>query len=241
VVNRAGNAGVPPAWAPYRVRVPVHVQQWTHIAFLHWAIAPHDITPLLPHGLTPLTYDGMAWVGVIPFIIRVRPPGIPIVPPGWAFPETNVRTYVCGPDGRQGVWFLHMEVTATWFAVALRQVGLPYVRQPMAVEIGDERIVYTSKPRRSRMVVRPRGKLQQGGGPFERFLTARWGAFHRRGPLVAFTPVEHEPWAVRTAEVETCEVDPLFHAAGLQPPTGPPVAHMSPGVTSRIGVPRRVA
>lgn len=240
MVNRSSDSAVPPASAPYRVRVPVNIHQWAHISFLHWPVAPRDIASRLPEGLQPVTYDGMAWVGVTPFFIRVRPPGIPIVPPRWAFPETNVRTYVSGPGGRQGVWFLHMEVTAWWFVVTLRQVGLPYVRQRMAVEVDDDRIVYTSEPSRYRVVVRPGDPLPPGGGPFERFLTARWGAFHRRGPLLLFTPVDHEPWALRTAHVETFDVDALFHAAGLPPPTGSPVVHMSPGVTTRVGVPRLV-
>jgi hypothetical protein len=220
--------------------VPVNIHQWMHISFLHWPVAAHDVASRLPAGLEPVTYDGTAWVGITPFFIRVRPPGIPIVPPRWAFPETNVRTYVTGPGGLQGVWFLHMEVTAWWFVATLRQVGLPYVRQRMAVAVEDDRIVYTSEPIRYRVVVRPGDPLPPGGGPFERFLTARWGAFHRRGPLLLYTPVDHEPWALRTAQVETSDVGVLFAAAGLQPPAGLPVGHMSPGVTTRVGVPRRV-
>lgn len=242
------DGGVPPAAPPHRVRMPVNIHHWDDISFLHWPFEPEQITRLLPAGLTPVTWGGAAWVGVTPFFIRVRPPGVPVVPPRSSFPETNVRTYVAGPDGRQGLWFLHMEVTALWFVATLRAVGLPYVRRRMSVEVHDDRIIYESASRHAsssdgghRIVVRP-GRLLRPpeGGPFERFLTARWGAYHRRGPLLLYTPVEHPPWSLRHGQVETCEVDGLFRAAGLPPPDGPPVCHLSSGVAVKVGVPRRV-
>lgn len=238
----------PPAAPPHRVRLPVNVHRWDHISFLHWRFEPHRIASLLPTALTPLIWDGAAWVGVTPFFIAVRPPGLPFTPPGWAFPETNVRTYVRGPDGREGLWFLHMEVTALWFVAILRAIGLPYVRQRMSVEIGDRRNRYISTPRHAgspeggghRIVVRPAAPLQPpSGGPFERFLTARWGAYHRRGPLLLHTPVDHPPWPLRHGDVEICEVGGLFRAAGLDTPQEPPLCHVSPGVTVKIGPPRR--
>jgi len=245
--SSSSDGDAPPATAPHTVRLPVNIHQWNDISFLHWPVEPRDLTRLLPAELTPLTWDGSAWVGVTPFFIRVRPPGVPVVPPGWAFPETNVRTYVKDADGREGLWFLHMEVTALWFVATLRAFGLPYVQRRMTVEVGDERNVYVSRSRRAsspgghRIVVRPGSWVRPaGGGPFERFLTARWGAYHRRGALL-YTPVDHPPWPLRRADVETCEVDGLFRAAGLAPPTGPPVCHSSPGTTVKVGVPRRVA
>jgi len=224
----------------------VNVHHWDDISFLHWPFAPSVIASLVPPKTTVLTHDGMAWVGVTPFFIRVRPPRIPVVPPGWAFPETNVRTYVAGPDGREGVWFLHMEVTALWFVATLRTLGFPYVRRRMTVDAGDDRVEYRSRPRPPstagghHIVVRPGTQLPRGGGPEERFFTARWAAYHEQGPALFCTPVEHPPWPLQAAEVETCEVDGLFRSVGLPAPVGPPVAHFSPGVTVRVGRPRIV-
>jgi uncharacterized protein len=48
-------------------------------------------------------YDGMAWVSLTPFLMAaVRPAGVPIEPGFSTFPETNLRTYVRRPDGRDG-------------------------------------------------------------------------------------------------------------------------------------------
>jgi uncharacterized protein len=77
-----------------------------------------------------------------------------------------------------------------------------------------------------------------GGAARDRFLTARWGAYHRRGPLL-YTPADHPPWPLRAAAVECSDVDELLASAGL-PPLGPPaLAHYSPGVTVKIGRPQR--
>lgn len=245
---RTRDGGAPPAAPPHTVRAPVNIHHWDDISFLHWRFEPRDIARRLPDRLALLTFDGAAWVGVTPFWIRVRPPGVPIVPPRWAFPETNVRTYVTGPDGREGVWFLRMEVTALWFVAVLRSIGLPYVWQRMSVDVGDAGISYRSRPRGPWsggggrvIVVRPGEALDPPeGGPAERFLTARWGAYHTRGPVLLYTPVEHPRWPLRTATVGACEVGALFRAAGLPAPVGPPVTHFSPGVTVGVGLPRIV-
>ena len=147
-------------------------------------------------------------------------------------------------NGGEGLWFLHMEVSARWFMATLRAFGLPYVRRRMSVEILGDRNVYVSQPRDvggHRIVVRPGDALQPpSGGPFERFLTARWGAYHRRGPLLVHTPVDHPPWPLRRGIAETHEVAGLFRAVGLPPPRTIPVCHVSPGTVVRVGPPRRV-
>lgn len=252
-----GESEVPPPSAPHRVRLPVNVHEWNHITFLHWPFDPEVLAPLVPDETDVLTYDGSAWVGVTPFRITVRPPCLPgrnatgAGLPGWlpvrcTFPETNVRTYVANGD-RQGLWFLRMEVTAAWFVATLRMIGLPYVRQAMSVEAGDERMEYRSAASPAgqgghHIAVRPGEPLEPPtGGAFARFLTARWGTFHRRGPALLYTPVQHPPWSLATAAVETCDVAGLFRSAGLPAPTGPPVVHVSEGVTAKVGRPRLVS
>jgi uncharacterized protein YqjF (DUF2071 family) len=234
--------------APHHVSVPVNVHRWDNISFLHWPFDPAEVARLVPDGLRVLTFDGSAWVSVTPFYIHVRPAGVPVTPPGCAFPETNVRTYVAGPDGREGVWFLHMEVTALWFVATLRAIGLPYVRQRMSVDIQRDEIKhYVSKPGPlirgggHDITVRPGAPLAppEGAG-LDRFLTARWGAYHRQGPALMYTPVDHPPWPLQAAEADTWHVTELFHAAGLSPPSQAPIAHFSKGVTVRVGWPRLV-
>jgi uncharacterized protein len=180
----------------------------------------------------------MAWVGVTPFRIHVRPLGLR---PGTSFPETNVRTYVVGPDGRRAIWFLHMEVTARWFVAALRVLGLPYVHRSMEIHDAAGVLRYRSRSEDAGghdIVVRPGDPLDPlTGDPLEQFLTARWTAYHRVGPMLLRTPVHHPPWSLRSATAEHCDVSGLFDAAGLPQPTSEPHVRFSDGVDVRVGWP----
>jgi uncharacterized protein YqjF (DUF2071 family) len=224
--------------------VPVNVHHWDDIAFLHWRVDPEAVQALLPADLRVDRYDGSAWVGLTPFFIRVRPLGVPLILPGWSFPETNLRTYVVGPDGRHGIWFLRMEVTAAWFAAALRTLGLPYVRQNMTVDATADQVRYRSWP------VKPGGAgghditvrrgaplVPPSGGALEQFLTARWDAYHRVGRRLLRTTVEHPPWQLQSAAVENCGVSSMFDAVGLSTPPDAPLVHISPGVVVRVAPP----
>ena len=56
-------------------------QRWSRLLFLHWPVAAAEIRPLLPRGLTLDTYDGQAWVGLVPFVVTgARPVFAPAIP-----------------------------------------------------------------------------------------------------------------------------------------------------------------
>jgi uncharacterized protein YqjF (DUF2071 family) len=65
------------------------------------------IAPLLPAELSLDTWEGDAWVGLVPFHMSgVRPRWSPW---GVRFLETNVRTYVHFRGREPGVWFFSLE------------------------------------------------------------------------------------------------------------------------------------
>jgi hypothetical protein len=82
-------------------------QTWSCLAFLHWSYEPRVLARLLPGRLRP-HLRRRAWVGLTPFLLEgLRTPVAP-VPPWFArFPETNVRTYVVGPD--DGLWSFSLD------------------------------------------------------------------------------------------------------------------------------------
>jgi uncharacterized protein len=85
-------------------------QSWRWLSFLHWSYEPAVLARLLPGRLRPHTFQGRAWVGLTPFLLQDL--GTPLAPvPPWVagFPETNLRTSVVGPDGRQGLWFVSLD------------------------------------------------------------------------------------------------------------------------------------
>src|SRR6266545_3110550 len=93
---------------------------------------------LLPPGLEVETFDGAAWVGLVPFLMDgVRPPGVPPLPWASRFPETNVRTYALGPDGRGAIWFLSLDAARLGAVLTARaSYALPYFWSRMSVGSG---------------------------------------------------------------------------------------------------------
>lgn len=88
----------------------VGYQRWQKLLFLHWRVAPNVIQEKLPRGLEVETFDGDAWLGVVPFSMeRVRPWWSPPVPGISWFLETNLRTYVRHENGDTGVWFFSLD------------------------------------------------------------------------------------------------------------------------------------
>jgi uncharacterized protein YqjF (DUF2071 family) len=231
---------------PNPVDRPVMTQYWADVVFLHWRYDPADVQAILPDGLTVDTFDGSAWVGLVPFhMIDVRPPFISTLHPITTFPETNIRTYVRGSRG-QGVWFCTLEITRLLgVAVARTFFGVPYAWAEMSIDQTSERIRYASrrrwpKPRGATSVLEVEiGDRQPELNDLERFLTSRWSTNSTlpRGAL-GWVPVEHEPWPLHAAHIRELG-ESLTVATGLPAPTSAAIAHYSPGVTARIGFPHR--
>ncbi|PIM66110.1 hypothetical protein CTU88_44975, partial [Streptomyces sp. JV178] len=107
--------------------MPVLRAGWSTQAFVHWPFRPDQVQALLPEGLEVDTYEDTAWVSLTPFVMAdVRTPGLPASTRGLpTFAETNLRTYVRTPDGRDGLWFLSLEVGCP-LMLAARAFGAPY-------------------------------------------------------------------------------------------------------------------
>lgn len=195
------------------IRVSASLQRWEHLTFLHWRYDPAAVQALVPPGLRVQEWDGATWVGITPFrMAGVRAPGLP-PPPGWSgFPELNVRIYVQGPHGRDGIWFPCMAVPRVSFLVAMRAAGLPHVRSSSAVSIVDARWSYRfDPPRRFRAAGAERFSAVVHVGdelpghertPTVDSITGRWSGYHRRAGLLLRTPIAHEPWPLHTATAE---------------------------------------
>ena len=69
-----------PLTPPRRIRPGTMVQRWDDLAFISWSYAAADVARLLPPGLEVDTFDGVAWVSVVPF----RPTGMTLYAPSEA-------------------------------------------------------------------------------------------------------------------------------------------------------------
>jgi uncharacterized protein len=238
---------VPSGSCPFRIDRPVMRQRWDRLTFLHWRFQPDDVARLLPDGLEPELFDGVAWVGLVPFYMHVATAGGRMLPWISRFAETNVRTYVRNRDGVSGIWFFSLDAARLGaVAVARSTYGLPYFWSEMDVEQGGREIFYRCRRRLpgpagasslARIEIGDRIRLADLDER-DHFLTARWILFSGSGPLHRLARACHEPWPLYRAEAKTVE-DSLITAAGLPCRVGDPLVHFSPGVDVAIGPPER--
>ena len=120
--------------------------RWLDLLFAHWPVPVETLRPLIPAGLEVDTFEGRAWLGIVPFRMEdVAPRFLPAVPGPGAFPELNVRTYVRW-RGRGAVWFLSLDA-ASRLAVAGARTAfhLPYFRARMSSETEAGWVEYRSE------------------------------------------------------------------------------------------------
>jgi uncharacterized protein len=231
------------AFPPEHVRVLLMRHRWERITFLHWSYDVDVVAQHLPRGLTVEPWEGKAWVGLVPFRMVVRPPA---GPGSVTFPETNVRTYVTGPDGRPGVFFFSLDAASMTAVSAARATWrLPYHLATMSVAEHEGELRYLCS-RRAPSAARPQHDIRVRPGQtlhpteFDHYLTARFTLWNSVAGMVMRTAAEHPPWDLQHATVEHLEQD-LIQAAGLPAPEGDPLVHYSDGVAVRIGAPRRAS
>lgn len=108
---------------------------WRDVLFLHWPVDSETVRERLPAGLDPRIHDGAAWLGVVAFVMEaVRPRGFPRAV-GLTFGEANLRTYVAGPDGEEGIYFFNLDAAdPVGVALARRCFRLPYYRATMRID-----------------------------------------------------------------------------------------------------------
>jgi uncharacterized protein len=122
--------------------------RWTSLSFLHWPYPPEVVQAMLPAGLRVDRFDGQAWVGLIPFRLDLRVPGVPYLPWAGRFVETNVRTYVRAADGTPGIWFLSLDAQRLGAVVSARTAwSLPYMWSDMRLTHEREHITYECRRR----------------------------------------------------------------------------------------------
>ena len=186
-------------------RSPVLYQKWRRLLFLDWSFPVDAVQGALPRGLTVDTWEGRAWVGIVPFQMRdIRPRFCPAVPGISNFLEMNVRTYVYDREGRPGVWFYSLDANRR-LAVRLgrRFFHLPYVYS----RIDDSRdyLVRRHAAHASGFRYGPRGEAapaQPGTLEFflvERYLLFAWNA--RREELLC-GQVNHSPYPIQDAAAD---------------------------------------
>jgi uncharacterized protein YqjF (DUF2071 family) len=126
---------------------PIGHHIWSNLSFVHWRVPAAVIESLLPKSLTLDTWDGDAFVGLVPFFMSgVRPWWSPPVPGISSFCETNVRTYVHMRGRDPGVWFFSLDAASSLAVrIARWRWHLPYFRAEMQLHRQGQRVTYASR------------------------------------------------------------------------------------------------
>jgi uncharacterized protein len=218
------------------------VQKWHDLLFMHWRVDPQQIRHLIPSGLDIDTFDGSAWVGVVPFRMSgVRFRRTPPLPSASAFPELNVRTYTTR-DGKPGVWFFSLDAAsalAVW--AARRWFHLPYFRAQFALSWAGGVLDYRSRRTHRgapaaglRVSYKPAGEVfHSQPGSIEYFLTERYCLYAFDGRRIFRGEIDHRPWPLQPAEAQV-KLNTMAAASALALPNQAPLLHFARGQKVRI-------
>jgi uncharacterized protein len=226
-------------------------QVWSDLLFAHWPIPADVMAAALPPGLTLDTWEGEAWLGVVPFqMSTVHLHGVPDLPYLSRLTELNVRTYV-SVGGLPGVYFFSLDadnpitvqVARSWF-------HLPYFNARFDCDFaaGEDAVRYWMRraDRRARPAIfdatyRPAGPARAAvPGSLDDWLTARYALYttDSRGHVYR-GDITHAPWPLAPAEAEI-RANTLAASHGFTLPDIPPLLHFSRRLDTLAWTIRRV-
>lgn len=212
-------------------------QEWHDLLFAHWAVPAETLRPVIPRGLEIDTFDGHAWLGVVPFrMAGVRMRGTPAIPGFSRFPELNVRTYVVR-NGKRGVWFFSLDAAnavAVWGARTFFHLSYFFAAMSCAEDPGWIRYESHRKDRRgspASLQARYRPICEDfhaAPGSIEHFLAERYCLYtaDEKGRIIR-CEIHHPPWLLQLAEA-AMEENTMAAAAGITiPELKPELLHFS--------------
>ena len=224
-------------WTRHPGRPPVMQQSWRDLLFIHWPVPVDVIQAALPTELTVDTFDGFAWVALVPFQMRnVRPVWSPCVPGLSNFAECNVRTYVHIDGKAPGVWFFSLDAAnAIACAIARLTFSLPYFHAKMNGVVQGNEYRYRTSRYKSGLDVALTASIAPGEPLPALQGTFAWWAAERyllhsihRGKLHT-GQVHHKPYRLIDATVDFSKFDAEFPLSDVRN-IPPPSVLFSPGV-----------
>jgi uncharacterized protein YqjF (DUF2071 family) len=210
------------------------------------------VRSLLPRPLRPFldTFEGTAWVGVVPFwMSHVRLRGMPQIPGLSTFAEMNVRTYV-SVNGKPGVYFFSLDAE-NLPAVYGARIGfsLAYFHAKMSVRVdANDEVHYESrrlqKPKPAEFAgsygPTSSATFNAAPGSVDEFLVERYCLYtaDKRGRIYRGN-IHHLPWPLQQARADI-GINNVAQSHGLHLPEEKPLLHFAKQLEVLIWMPERV-
>lgn len=176
-------------------------QTWRHVVFLNYKVDPKWFEGRLPRGVELDTYQGHAYLSVVPFRMEgIRFRFGPVLPFSSLW-ELNLRTYV-KVGNRRGIYFFTLDtdhLLGEW--VARTFFNLPYRFKSMRADIkyqdyifdGGESFYMKAKITSVPLVTEA----------YHDWMVERYSLFTNKGDQLWRGDVSHSPWPLKYAKLET--------------------------------------
>jgi len=225
------------------------LQNWHHLLFLHWQVPAEELQRMIPPELTIDTFEGKAYVGLVPFTMTgVRPVLTPPLPWISNFHEVNVRTYVHLRGEDPGVWFFSLDASSTIAVAAARAAyKLPYFHSQIEFSASNDPLPSVdfdshrddpngAQPANARIRYQAMDGIVSAASPgtIEHFLLERYILYasdsshhlHR-------ARVHHQPYPMQRADLLECD-ETLVWASGIRRPQDSPLKHYAREVNVKV-------
>ena len=218
---------------------PAGYQLWRDLLFLHWEVPASLLQSLIPKPLVVDEFEGKAFIGLVPFVMKNVRPRWWKLGYGFNFLETNMRTYVVH-QGMPGVYFFSLDANSV-IAVLAANLGwsLPYYVARQSIRQNSDRIAYSNARIGSHAAVQVEYSIGEHLGPskihsLEHFLLERYLLFVERHGVMHSGQVSHTPYPAQQATVLSLK-QTMLEAVGLSKTDRPPdYAHYAAGVDVEV-------
>ncbi|MBL0388628.1 DUF2071 domain-containing protein [Tumebacillus sp. ITR2] len=229
---------------PIPTKLWVMTQTWNRLLFAHWPIPVSAIREHIPKELEVDTYNGVTYIGVVPFDMSdIRARFFPQIPYTNKFPELNVRAYVTR-DGKPGVYFFSLDASNLLaVSVARGMFSLPYFHAQMSsiqrrdtIEYQSQRIHSNAPAGEFVAAYRPTSEVYYAEpGTLDHWLTERYCLYTMHGGHLYRGDIHHVPWPLRQAGAEF-EKNTMLDRLNLpiDDPLSPPILHYVDSIMALI-------
>ena len=212
---------------------------WVELLAAHWPVEPHLLEEHIPPGLTLDTFDGNAWLSLVPFEMdNTISRGLTWWPRPMKFLELNLRTYVTVEGRKPGVWFFSLDAASRLAVAGARTLfHLPYFNADMEMSVDADRVDYFSRrTHRGAVNAQFRGSYGPTGPPqpadpgtVDHWLMERYCLYAEHDGSIYRSDVHHCQWPLQPAKVEI-EANTTFDIIGVELPKDPSHCHYARGI-----------